>query len=432
MASSVPRQMHWLFQGGTSAGQTDRQLLDRFLKGSGDQGAEAAFAALVNRHGPLVWGICFRLLRDPGDASDAFQATFLVLARRAASVSIETSLAPWLHGVSLRVARRTLVVASRQRRRERTNSDLSDRPGPASAPDDGLRALIDQELRWLPPRYRTPLVLCYLEGLTHEEAATHISCPVGTVRSRLARGRDLLRSRLLRRGLAPSVATLATVLETGPAQASGFDSLLIPTTRAAMRLAAGQTLAGMVPASVAILVARVSNTMRLAKLGLVAALLALPCLTVAALAAQQPGRRAPAPGAPKRTTVAIADKSNSSEPGEAQDLSAFREFPPFVVKTTPAGGSTDVDPGLTEIRVTFSHEMMDGSWSVVQYTKDLFPEISGKIHYDKNQRTCVIPVTLQAGKTYALWFNTERFGNFKSKHVRSAVPYFLAFRTKAS
>ena len=151
MADGTLRDLGLLAEGEATAGLSDEALVGRFLASPGDS-SERAFAALVDRHGPMVRGVCRRALRDPGDASDAFQATFLVLARRAGSVRVEGSLGPWLHGVSVRVARRARAVAARRNARERTNA-----PAPeveVAARDgrdlDDLRGSIDEELRRLP------------------------------------------------------------------------------------------------------------------------------------------------------------------------------------------------------------------------------------------------------------------------------------------
>ncbi|WP_422927962.1 RNA polymerase sigma factor [Singulisphaera sp. PoT] len=443
MANPGPahRNLESLFARGTASVHTDRQLLDRFLDRGDKAAAESAFAALVDRHGPMVWGICLRALRDPADAGDAFQAAFLVLARRAGSVTVETSLAPWLHGVSVRVARRARVVALRQRSRERTNGELPESPCRSTEADEGLKPLIDEELGRLPGRYRIPLILCYLEGLTHEEAAARMSCPVGTVRSRLARGRDLLRSRLERRGLAPGASGLAMASASLPA--AGLDSLSLSTALAAVRMAAGRASAEVVSARVATLVDGVSRIMTLKKLGLASATLCLPSLAIAAFAGPKTSapRTPPTPPAttistpaptpaPKVVELALAPKAEGAT--ESKTSEAFNSFPPFVVKTVPAAGSEEVDPTLKEIKLTFSKTMMDGSWSVVRHTEKTFPEIVGKIHYEKGQRTCILPVKLEPNTTYSLWLNTAKFGNFKDEDARSAVPYFLVFRTKGS
>ncbi len=184
------------------------QLLERF---AADRD-EAAFEALVSRHGPMVLGTCRRMLADPHDVEDAFQATFLVLARKAGSIRDADRLGPWLHGVARRVAARSRALSSPP---EVASSEPAVEEPAVESPDLlealELREVLDEELARLPEKYRAPLVLCYLEGLTHDEAAEHLRWPVGTVRSRLAGGRDRLRARLTRRGLAPSAAVPAVL-----------------------------------------------------------------------------------------------------------------------------------------------------------------------------------------------------------------------------
>jgi RNA polymerase sigma-70 factor (ECF subfamily) len=285
LSGGIVREFHLLLGGGTTAGMTDQELLERFLA-QRDETAEAAFAALIHRHGPMVRDVCRRLLRDPADANDAFQAIFLVLVRKAGSVRVGTSLCPWLYGVSVRVARRARSVTARRRGHERTNAELPEPPSREFGLDEELRTLIDDALGTLPTRYRSALVLCYLEGMTHEEAAYRLSCPVGTVHSRLARGRDLLRSRLARLGLAPTASMIVAVLSPRTTRASLPDGFLHATARAARRLAAGQPLAGVVPAGVATLVAGATPIMTLKKTVLVASFLVACLLGAAAIAAR--------------------------------------------------------------------------------------------------------------------------------------------------
>jgi RNA polymerase sigma factor (sigma-70 family) len=179
---------------------SDEQLLARFVRGR----EEPAFGALVRRHGPMVFGVCRRLLGHWQDAEDACQATFLVLARHAGSIRKPGSLASWLYGVAVRVANKARSAALRRRQEEQ---QAPGRIADSALPDAAwreLRAILDEELIRLPERYRAPLVLCYLEGTTNEAAARQLGCTKGTVSSRLARARDLLRRRLTRRGLALS------------------------------------------------------------------------------------------------------------------------------------------------------------------------------------------------------------------------------------
>jgi RNA polymerase sigma factor (sigma-70 family) len=176
---------------------TDAELLDRFTR-SRDPGA---FAALVRRHGPMVFGVCRRVLRDPNDADEAFQVTFLVLVRKAGGLRDPGRLANWLYGVANRVARKARVSAARRGRHERAAAG-PDRTVPPEQPADAdLRAILDEEMVALPDKYRAPLVLCYLEGLTNEAAAERLGWPPGSMSYRLARGRELLRKRLVRRGV---------------------------------------------------------------------------------------------------------------------------------------------------------------------------------------------------------------------------------------
>ena len=227
-SGSVLRQVETLFEAGTAAGLTDSELLERFAA-SRDAAGEAAFAALVARHGPMVLQVCRQLLGHRHDAEDAFQAVFLVLARKAATIRIPEFLSHWLYGVALRCAARAKRGSGRQRRREENDAMRASTSGTVvelHAEQAGDRLLLredlealHQELARLPGRFRLPIILCYLEGLTTDEAARRLRVPVGTVRSRLARARDRLRLALTRRGVALSAAPLADALEPGPASA---------------------------------------------------------------------------------------------------------------------------------------------------------------------------------------------------------------------
>ncbi|WP_168221862.1 sigma-70 family RNA polymerase sigma factor [Aquisphaera giovannonii] len=184
---------------------TDGDLLGRFGDGRGEA-AEAAFAALMRRHGPMVLGVCRGILGDVEDAHDACQATFLVLARKAGTVRRGDSAASWLHGVARHVSLRLRAAEARRREHERRTATMREER-PALPPE--TREAIHDEVARLPARFREPVVLCYLEGLTAEEAAGRIGCPRGTILSRLSRARDRLRGRLARRGVAaPAVAAL--------------------------------------------------------------------------------------------------------------------------------------------------------------------------------------------------------------------------------
>src|SRR5262249_18489924 len=202
------RHLHRLVGAPTAEQALDSDLLGRFVQ-CRDQ---AAFAELVRRHGPMVRNVCHGILRHCHDAEDAFQATFLVLARKADTIRQRASLGAWLYEVAYHLALRTRATSARQRPLE---------PGEAAAPvadpllDLTLREvqlLLHEELRRLPEKYRAPLVLCYLEGHSQDEAARQLGWSRGTVRGRLRRGRDRLRARLTSRGLAVSAGTVVTAL----------------------------------------------------------------------------------------------------------------------------------------------------------------------------------------------------------------------------
>jgi RNA polymerase sigma factor (sigma-70 family) len=260
----VLRHLRRLAGARENAELTDRHLLERYIH----RRDEAAFAALVQRHGGMVWDVCRRVLADVQDADDAFQATFLVLIHKAASLRQRESLAGFLQGVAWRLARRLKADAVRRQYKEgRAEVErIVDPVGEAERRD--LRTMLDEELDRLPEKYRAPLVLCYLEGLSYAEAARRLGWRDGTVCGRLARGREMLRRRLSRRGLALSgAALLATLAEPAAAPAASVAVVL----RTAALFALGQS-AGVVSVSVATLARGVLHTMTVTKLKSIAAL----------------------------------------------------------------------------------------------------------------------------------------------------------------
>jgi RNA polymerase sigma factor (sigma-70 family) len=219
----------------TPAERSDAELLGRFLQTRDP----AAFAALVERHGRLVWNVCRRVLDHDHDAEDAFQATFLLLAQQARAIRQQDSLSSWLYGVAYRIAVR--ARGRRQVQRERTMPLTSD---PVSPPETGwsdLKPILDEEVSRLPTKYRVPVLLCYFEGQTHAEAGQTLGWPTGTVAGRLARARDLLRTRLLRRGLTFSAAALGALLIEHAATAGVPELLFQSTIHAAVATSAGVT-----------------------------------------------------------------------------------------------------------------------------------------------------------------------------------------------
>jgi RNA polymerase sigma factor (sigma-70 family) len=258
-SSAALKDLRTLFNLGAIGTFSDGQLLERFATGLGE-GRELAFAALVERHGGLVFRVCRSILGDEHQAADAFQATFLALAHKAAALSTRDSVAPWLHQAAVRAACHDRALARRRQVHERSAAAArTERIEPAE-PKDGLECLIHQEIERLPVRYQTAIVLCDLEGCTHEQAARHLGCAVGTIKSRLARGRSKLQGRLLRRGIAPT-AGIAIAASAGARAA-------VPTGLAESTVtnATGPvTLGGAIPAVVATLTRGVLTSMFLSK-----------------------------------------------------------------------------------------------------------------------------------------------------------------------
>jgi RNA polymerase sigma factor (sigma-70 family) len=180
---------------------TDGQLLYRFAA----RGDQASFAVLVQRHGPMVLGVCRRVLQHDQDTEDAFQATFVILARKASNISKHNSVASWLYKVAYRVALRARAAKARRRNQEQQTPPRVVEHDFGDIIQNELRQLLDEEVQRLPEKYRAPILLCYLQGQTNEEAATLLDCPTGTIKIRLLRGREMLRKRLVRRGLGLAV-----------------------------------------------------------------------------------------------------------------------------------------------------------------------------------------------------------------------------------
>jgi RNA polymerase sigma factor (sigma-70 family) len=244
---SVVRQIESLYGGGSIAGLSDRQLVERFVTRR-DAAGEDAFAALVARHGPMVLRVCRALLGNRQDAEDAFQAVFLVLARKAGSVRDPDLLCNWLYGIGLRTARKARARLARQQRAEEDRAVSYPEACTTMTADQAAMACeqaetLHAEIERLPGLFRVPVVLCYFEGLTLDQAALRLRCPAGTVHSRLARARDRLRRGLTRRGIVMPAATVAAALAAGSASASVSSQLCETTARAAIQFAAGQSAA---------------------------------------------------------------------------------------------------------------------------------------------------------------------------------------------
>jgi len=307
---------------------TDGQLLECFVA----RRDEAAFAELVRRHGPMVLGVCRRVLGHQQDAEDAFQATFLVLARKAAAVRPRDLVGNFLYGVACNTARKARGVGLRRRAREQEAAAMP-RPEPAEEAWHDLEPLLDQELLALPDRYRAPLVLCDLEGLTRKEAARRLGCAEGTVASRLARGRGLLGRRLRRHLPALSAAAVAAALARGAAAAvSG--AAVRELVGAAGRFAAGQAAAGGAVSARAVALAEgVLKAMMLSKLKTAAALLLALAFVVGGVAwygrparaqSSQPVTTAPeAPATDPRTKPPAREEASTAPQPNERDGAAL-------------------------------------------------------------------------------------------------------------
>ncbi len=289
-----------LYQLGAVGNLTDGELLEGFVKGRGaGEAAEAGFTALVDRHGPMVLRVCRQILGETHDAEDAFQATFLIVVRKAGSVRKCDSVASWLHGIARRVAHRARSNRSRRFEYERRSAEMSARTESRPAEEPERWPELHEELARLPEKYREPLVLCYLEGLTTDEASRRLGCPQGTILSRLSRARDRLRDPLTRRGLAAPAGLIA----------GGSSADIVPAAlshsvvQSAVRLAAGGAATTIVSASVAGLARGVLRTMILTKLGITAA-------AVAAAAALAAGAGALWQQGPAAHTQAAAEETS--------------------------------------------------------------------------------------------------------------------------
>ncbi len=224
-----------------SAGQADNlntpdaDLLERFSTRRDD----AAFATLVQRHGPMVFGACRRILGNAHSAEDVFQAVFLVLARKSATIRRPELLANWLYGVAYRIARKARLKAIRTEARERSAEDMQTTEQPLDVEWGEVKQVLDEEMNQLPEKYRAPLVLCYLHGQTNAQAAAQLGWPTGTMSERLSSAREMLRKRLNRRGLNLSAVLLALLLSQKAASAAVSPALVSTTVETAVAYAAG-------------------------------------------------------------------------------------------------------------------------------------------------------------------------------------------------
>jgi RNA polymerase sigma factor (sigma-70 family) len=343
---------------------TDGDLLRSFIH----KRDEAALETLIHRHGPMVWGVCHRLLRNQHDAEDAFQAVFLVLVHKAATIRDKDAVANWLYGVARQTALRLRFARARLHQRERQVTEMPQTAAQEAVHDNELLALLDRELSRLPDKYRILIVLCDLEGKTRTEAARQLGCPEGTVAGRLARARAMLAKRLAQQGVAMPGGSLTTMLGRKIATADVPASVVYGTIQAATLVATGQAVsAGVISAKVAALTEGVLKTMYLTRLKFATAVLLLLALGacgtgwMAAPASPQDKRQA-AEAATKQNQKVTAEQQSGKTaapvqspgsplrvPGYSQgaDFAAFLDSGKTIL--TVRGGSTacicDVDTG---------------------------------------------------------------------------------------
>ena len=285
-----------IFRGETVIGLSEWQLLERYLH----HRDEVAFEALVARHGPMVQGVCRRMLVDPTEVDDAFQATFLVLVHKARNFGPRDTIGPWLYGVATRVALRARSQAARRRRFIPITAELDGAIEDRSLADQEIAQVLDQELSRLPSKYRHPIVLCYLKGRTHEEAARQLKWPIGTVQGRLARARELLQARLTRRGVAPATGAISVTLSlSSESWASLHRPLLERTVRVALSSTVRRASTHIVPASITslaegVLTSMLLNTLKWTSLGILVGGLALSGVAVMARQDAKPVASKPA------------------------------------------------------------------------------------------------------------------------------------------
>jgi RNA polymerase sigma factor (sigma-70 family) len=361
-------------------GQSDGQLLRRFLA----ERDEAAFAALVRRHGPMVLSVCRRVLGNAADAEDAFQATFLVLVRKAHALRWRSVLGDWLHGVARRTAWKAKGAAAHRWIKEQAMA----RPeAQGDQTRDDWLPLLDEELGCLPEKYRLPVVLCDLEGRTRQEAAAQLGWPEGTVAGRLARARTMLSKRLARRGVVLSGAALSALL---PAKSPACvpTPLLSTTTRAAILVAAGNAAAdGAISAKVAALTREVMKAMLLSKLKSVAVVLIVCVLSgfgwmgYCSLAGESGG----ANNAAER--ISPAPKVPEKKPADAND--------PIAKAVADDVRPPDPRPATTRELLTGLREPMDMSKFAQQMTFKDFLGLMGDI-YASQRKNFPILVDTQA------------------------------------
>jgi RNA polymerase sigma factor (sigma-70 family) len=393
---AVFRRLRQLTDPGSS-GLSDAELLDRYARTAD----EAAFELLLWRHGPMVHGVCRRLLRRAEDAEDAFQATFLALVRKAGSVRRGGAVGAWLYQVAYRIALRARASAA-------PREEAAAEPEAAATGDDvlwrDLSPVLDEEVRRLPARYRDPVVLCYLEGRTHAEAARELGCPKGTVAIRLLRARKLLQNRLTRRGV-----TLATAISIAAAAPPASAALVAHTLRRAF--------GGPVPVRVTALTEGVIRAMSLTRLKVFAATalaLAVGVLGAGSLVLsraappgeaprQEPARPAPPAASPADTPAPTAAAPEKKE-SKVVRVPSLRDGQILVIGTEPSPG--EVVPADRKVTATVGYFLVwDAEQNQWRHWHEGDPLVAKrlKLYREKKEyKRLEIGDAVKAGQTVAL------------------------------
>lgn len=367
----------------TLGDQTDRQLLERLLAARD----EAVYEALVRRHGPMVYRVCWRVLQQAEDTEDAFQATFLLLARKLQTVRKRDSLASWLHGVAYRVALDSKAQTAR-RRRHHARAAANSHPGPPEEITWGeLRTVLDSELQRLPEKWRVPLILCYLEGRSQEEAARQLGWSRSTLLRRLEEARAALGRRLTRRGVVWPAALSAVLLSDCVAPAALAPELVGSTVEATAHVAAGQAAAsGLISVKVAALTEGVMQAMLMTKLKIATAVLIVVAVVAAGVSlTRHPTLAAPIPKPEPAKPVVLR------EDAELQRLawSADGEIV-ATVGLTHDDASVNSTVKLWDARTGKLKRALDevkDSFLKIAFSRDLLAiAVSGRVNTDRGSR----------------------------------------------